>query len=133
MILRDYINALLCTPYRWGGSNPLVGLDCSGLVVELLTAAGELKHGQDFSAASLFDKYKENQPTVAAFGTLSFYGKDLKNITHVGFCLDEDTMVEAGGGGSKTLTKEDAEKQGAWVRIRPIKYRSDFLGLAQAL
>jgi hypothetical protein len=35
-------------------------------------------------------------------------------------------MVEAGGGGSDTITDEVAIKRNAFVRIRPIRYRKDF-------
>jgi len=125
--LNNYISALLCVPYRWGGDNPVEGFDCSGLVVELLAAVGAIPHKTDMNAQSLYAKYKANKKLEPTWGCLSFYGKSLFEITHVGFCLGNGLIVEAGGGGSKTLTKADAERQGAWIRIRPVQYRSDYL------
>jgi cell wall-associated NlpC family hydrolase len=62
------------------------------------------------------------------FGALCFYGKP-EDITHVGVALTQRTMIEAGGGGSKTLTLEDAIKQNALVRLRPIRRRSDLVAV----
>ena len=36
----DYAYSFLGTPYRWGGDDPLTGIDCSGLALEVLKAAG---------------------------------------------------------------------------------------------
>ena len=46
-------------------------------------------------------------------------------ITHVAMMIDNYQMVEAGGGSSQILTREDAAKAGAMVRIRLLDSRSD--------
>ena len=125
--LDTLIIALLGKPYKWGGSTAIEGFDCSGLVCELLKSEGIIGNKDDFSAARLFDLFKERQTTKAKRGTLVFYGKNLASISHVGYCLNADQMIEAGGGNSETTTLVQAIARQACVRIRPIKYRSDLL------
>lgn len=123
-ILYNYAMQLVGCPYRWGGDNPMSGYDCSGLVIDLLRAAGLLAHNFRDTAAGLHRLY----PAVAApeFGALVFYGKP--EISHIGFCLNEELMLEAGSGTAETITLAVAEAQNAFVRVRPIKSRSDLVG-----
>lgn len=128
-VLSAIIKSMLGLPYRWAGSNSITGYDCSGMIVEVLISQGVIPHASDFSAQSLYDKFSPLWPTphLPSFGDLAFYGRGLTSITHVGFCLGQGLMVEAGGGGSKTLTTEDAAKQGATIRVRPVTFRRDLL------
>lgn len=128
-LLRDYALSHLGLPYRWGGDDPLQGYDCSGLVVELLKSTGILPHKFDTTAQGLYNKYEADRVKVPQFGALAFYGSKGK-ITHVSFCLSKTECIEAGGGGSRTKTPEDAAKHNAYIRIRPIKYRNDLVGYA---
>jgi cell wall-associated NlpC family hydrolase len=129
-IIYDYAIKLLGLPYRWGGNSALSGFDCSGLVLELLTASGAWPHGEDSSAQGIFDKlYATSHHNVFDFGSLVFYGRAQTSITHVGFCLDNHTMIEAGGGGQRTTSFEIAKDSGAVVRIRPINYRRDLVAI----
>ncbi len=127
-ILKLYLFALVGQPYHWGGDDAIDGFDCSGLACEALIAMGVFPHGTRMNAQGLFDHFSK-QGSVGAYGigALSFYGKDVKNIVHVGICLDEELMVEEGGGASDTVTKEIAAKRNAFCRVRSIKYRKDFL------
>jgi cell wall-associated NlpC family hydrolase len=114
-------------PYRWGGDTPMTGFDCSGYVQELLRFAGEDPPG-DQTAQSLYDTLSKNSHHgVFQAGAIAFYGKDLRTITHVAFCVDSYRILEAGGGGSKTTTEQAAIQAKAYVRGNLIKYRSDFL------
>jgi cell wall-associated NlpC family hydrolase len=126
-LLYDYAKSFLGLPYIWGGDDPVLGVDCSGLCVELLKSVGILAKGSDYTAAGLRNLFAASRLHVPEFGALAFYGAS--SITHVGFCLNDKLMIEAGGGGSKTLTAQDAAKQNAYVRIRPIMSRSDFAGV----
>jgi cell wall-associated NlpC family hydrolase len=126
VVLYDYIMKHVGLPYRWGGDDPINGYDCSGLVLEFLRAAGAFPRAGDLRAQDLFNKYEPAEEPD--FGILAFYGKSSVEISHVGFCVSKKQMVEAGGGGSKTLTEEDAAKQNAYVMIRPINSRKDFIG-----
>jgi cell wall-associated NlpC family hydrolase len=121
------IAGYLGTPYKWGGNCPPDGYDCSGLVCELLKAQGLLSSKEDYSAAQLFNLFKDNQTLKPRRGTLAFYGKNLSAISHVAYCINGTQIVEAGGGNADTKTLADAIERQACVRIRPYNYRSDLL------
>lgn len=124
LILYTYLMAMIGQPYRWGGDDTIDGFDCSGLALEALWSQG-MGPVSDATAAEILKYYERNKVEKALFGALVFFGKDTP--THIGICLNDTLMIEAGGGGSLTTTKEAAAKQNAFVRIRPIKRRSDFL------
>lgn len=130
--LVDYALSFVGTPYRWGGDDPMSGFDCSGLTQEILAAAGEDPVG-DQTAHTLYLHFKRYGIIRAIdadpeAGDLAFYGTNFR-ITHVGFCIDSYCMVEAGGGGRRTRTEKDAETQNAYVRLRPIRRRSDLVAI----
>lgn len=130
VVLYQYALSLLGSVYKWAGSNPMEGFDCSGLVVELLQAAGTIPEYSDYTAQSLYHKYKGNQLPGPRFGALSFYGSDANKVSHVGFCLNSYLMIEAGGGGASTIDITEAISRDAFVRIRPVtKGRRDGLGI----
>lgn len=125
-VLYDYAMKLVGLPYRWGGDDTIEGFDCSGLVIELLKTTGVLPGGFDDTAEGLRSHPKIKKIATPIFGALVFFGN--KKATHVGFCLNNHLMIEAGGGGSKTNNIDDAARQNAYVRVRPIKNRNDILG-----
>lgn len=122
-----YLMGLVGKPYIWGGTGA-VGFDCSGLVVEMLKARGFVKARYDATSQTLFEKTASGGTLNATTHCLSFYGKPGR-ISHVGYCINSEQMVEAGGGNSRCKTPEDAEKYGAYVRLRPIHYRKDFISI----
>lgn len=127
-LLSKYALSFVGLPYRWGGDSPLAGFDCSGLCVEILKSAGAIE--KDMSAQGLFDFFRNaGEWSKYSIGSLAFFGEAQDKISHVGFCLDKYRMLEAGGGGSKTVSLELAQKQGAYVRIRPINHRKDLVAV----
>lgn len=129
-IVLAYALSLIGQPYLWGGDDPIYGFDCSGLVNELLKSCGMLPRSADLNSQALLNMLKNANicPTEKAeFGSLTFYGKDENSITHVAFALNEELCIEAGSGTSATISKDVAAKQNAFVRIRPIHYRTDFV------
>ncbi len=126
VILYDYAMRFVGLPYRWGGDDSVDGFDCSGLVLELLKAAGAYPQSSDITADGLYKLFAGLSLPEPTFGSLAFFGAG--PVSHVGFCLNGTHMLEAGGGGSKTLTKADAAAQNAFIRVRPIKTRKDLVG-----
>jgi cell wall-associated NlpC family hydrolase len=126
-LLIQYAMSFIGVPYRWGGSNPITGFDCSGLVQEILKSVYMDPPG-DQTAEALYQYFlPQSKPNLFVPGALSFYGKKVDSIVHVGFLIDPYRMIEAGGGGSQTRTREDAALKDAFVRIRPVRQRADFL------
>jgi cell wall-associated NlpC family hydrolase len=116
-------------PYIWGGDDSVGGFDCSGLAQELLAMVG-LDPLSDQTAQAIYDHFKtKSKDTKQDTGALAFYGKSRQSITHVAVFLDAATIIEAGGGGSKTKTREDAEKQNAYTRLRRFDNRPDLIAV----
>lgn len=85
--------ALLGTPYRWGGTSPDGGFDCSGMVgyvfrsalgIELPRVSREMaKDGQKVDRGAL------------AIGDLVFFSRRGKRVDHVGIYVGEGRFVHA--------------------------------------
>lgn len=128
-LLRLYAMQFVGLPYIWGGDDSIVGFDCSGLAQEILSAFGaHPRPGVDLTAQGLYDSLSSSgQYNSSSVGALAFYGKDYKKITHVAIIIGPGLIIEAGGGGSTTTDKEAAARANAYVRIRPLKRRSDLI------
>lgn len=84
---------LLGTPYRWGGTSPDSGFDCSGLVnyvfrttlgIELPRVSREMaSNGEKVDRAAL------------TAGDLVFFGRRGKRVDHVGIYLGDGQFVHA--------------------------------------
>lgn len=119
----DYIMRFTGQWYKWGGDDPS-GFDCSGLVVEYLQAGGKIPRKSDFTADQLMGMF----PKIPAprRGGLVFFGKN-GVATHVEICLNNSLSLGASGGGKNTVTVEDAMRDNAFIKVRPITSRSDVL------
>lgn len=128
---RDYLLRFLHVPYRWGGSNPLQGLDCGG-AVQLWLDYLTLDPPGDQSADALFRHFTSGDRgrlvTVADLGTLVFYGR-VEHVSHVAMALDALRMIEAGGGGEDVQTVAEAARRGAYIKVSRISRRSDLVGM----
>lgn len=123
-LLISYAMSWVGKPYLWGGDD-WYGMDCSGLVQELLQSVGLDPRG-DQTAHGLYKWFSyRGQIGYREAGALAFYGSD-KRVVHVAFMVDSMRVIEAGGGDSRTKTHEDSIRQNAYVRMRPYDYRSDF-------
>ena len=118
----EYIQRFIGKPYIWGGQGP-DGFDCSGLIIEVLRAAGKLGPLEDLNANSLYKKFQNGrQVKIPYHGCLVFWFKKYLAI-HVEMLIDNFHTVGASGGGSHVRTIEDASKFDAFVKMRPIGYR----------
>lgn len=125
-LMIEYSKTFIGKPYRWGGEGVL-GFDCSGFIQEVLGCVG-LDPSGDQTAQGLYNHFIKNaKGSGIAPGALLFWGKSEQKITHVSLAIDYFYHIEAGGGNSRTVNLEVAEKQGAMVRIRPLKSRKDLI------
>ncbi len=95
---------LLGTPYRWGGSSPDSGFDCSGLVgyvfrtalgIELPRVSRDMaQNGERIDRAAL------------TAGDLVFFGRRGNRIDHVGIYLGEGRFVHAPRTGKDVMVSE---------------------------
>jgi cell wall-associated NlpC family hydrolase len=126
---------LVGTPYRWGGDDPMTGLDCSGASIYILQSEGILPKNYDNTAQGLYRHFKKKENglevSIPQFGDLAFYGK-LKSkleISHVAYVVDTYRALTASGGNSKVNTAQDAADKNAYLRILPINYRKDLVSI----
>ena len=94
-----------------------------------LLTAGEVtpNSGQnirDWTAHGLYLKFKGLEPSAETpiAGCLVFWFNNGKAI-HVGMLVSQDLFISAAGGNKKTKTIEEAIRQNAFVKVRPITYR----------
>lgn len=119
----DYIKI----PYIYGGNDPATGLDCSGLVMNVMRKIG-LAPLKDTSSQGLFQHYSNTGVRVLTrsidLGDLLFFGnKD--HIHHVALGLNSFLMLEAGHGDSSVTSVDIAQKRGAYVMVSPISKFKD--------
>ena len=104
--------ALLGTPYRWGGSSPDRGFDCSGLVGYVYrTALGidlpRISRDQAHSGEQVADR------AAMAAGDLVFFGRRGR-VDHVGIYIGEGKFVHAPSRGKDVMVSSLDE--GYWGR-----------------
>ena len=115
----QYAWTFLGTWYSWRGENP-AGFDCSGLCNELLKATGKIARKTNYTAQELFDLFKDKEVDKPSTGCLVFTRPEHGFIIHVEFCIDEFHTIGASGGDRNTKTREDAIRDNAFVKIRPV-------------
>ena len=85
--------SLLGTPYRWGGTSPESGFDCSGLVGYVFRTIGiDLPRVSREMAGS---GTPVNDRNALAVGDLVFFGRSGKRIDHVGIYVGDGKFLHA--------------------------------------
>lgn len=84
-----------------------------------MKATGILPRGKPAPIArEQWEMFKRYQVELPQKGCLVFFGDP---VTHVEFCVDKSFSIGASGGGLHVLTKEDAIRCNAFIKMRPIK------------
>ena len=87
---------LLGTPYRWGGTSPESGFDCSGLVGYVFrTALGIELPRVSRDMARISDALLIKDRSELREGDLVFFSRNRHRIDHVGIYLGEGKFVHA--------------------------------------
>jgi cell wall-associated NlpC family hydrolase len=84
---------LLGTPYRWGGTSPDSGFDCSGLVGYVFRTALGIELPR-VSREMAGNGEKVERGALAA-GDLVFFGRRGKRVDHVGIYMGDGRFVHA--------------------------------------
>lgn len=95
---------LIGTPYRWGGSSPDAGFDCSGLVGYVFRTA----LGIDLPRVSrdMAQNGERVERAALTAGDLVFFGRRGNRIDHVGIYLGEGRFVHAPRTGKDVMVSE---------------------------
>jgi cell wall-associated NlpC family hydrolase len=123
-----YLWTWLGLPYRWGGDD-FSSFDCSGLIMEVLQGVGLELPADDKSADMLWQRYQAYEiatPWTGYPGCLALWFNAEGRAVHVEMMIDNDHTIGAAGGGSKTLTREDAIRMNAYVKMRPLAHRGGY-------
>lgn len=128
----EYARRFIGVPYYWGGDHPAQGFDCSGLIQEILMYVG-IDPAGDQNAQALYEYFAKNHADVPPGpGALVFYGKSLKEISHISMMTSPYTVIEAAGGTSKMAGPEGLKAAidgKAFVKERPLSRRKDIVAI----
>ena len=104
---------LLGTPYRWGGSSPDSGFDCSGLVNYVFrTALGIELPRVSRDMAKIANGQAIDRSALTA-GDLVFFGRSGKSIDHVGIYVGDGRFLHAPSAGKDV--RVDTLTTGYWA------------------
>ena len=104
--------SLLGTPYRWGGTSPESGFDCSGLVSYVFrTALGIELPRVSRDMASLTNGQAIERGALNV-GDLVFFGRNGKRVDHVGIYVGEGRFLHAPSRGKDV--RVDTLASGYW-------------------
>ncbi len=85
-------------PYRWGGSDPKVGFDCSGLVAHVYEDAVGVRLPRTSREMSRRGRRVKRRELAA--GDLVFFNTSRRAYSHVGIYIGRDRFVHAPSSGS---------------------------------
>lgn len=127
--LIEYAKSFIGTPYIYGGSSPIKGFDCSEFCLELLKSVG-IAPKADTTARGIYTYLlMTGLRAQKGAGAFAFFGKNTDEISHVAFMINDNQMIEMGGGTRETTTQEKADAMRAFCRIRPISNRNDLVAV----
>lgn len=110
--LLDRAMSLLGTPYRWGGTSPDGGFDCSGLVNYVFrTALGIELPRVSRDMARLTNGQAIDRASLTA-GDLVFFGRNGKAVDHVGIYVGDGRFLHAPSTGKDV--RVDSLTSGYW-------------------
>ncbi len=99
-------------PYRWGGSDPTLGFDCSGLVAHVYEDAVGLRLPRTSRAMSRHGRRVARRELAA--GDLVFFNTSRRAYSHVGIYIGRDRFVHAPSSGS--LVRVERMNNRYWER-----------------
>ena len=99
----SYAESLLGTPYRYGGSSPDTGFDCSGFVDHVYRHSLGIKLPHSSHKISRFGRFVSMQELRT--GDLVFFDTQHSKYSHVGIYLGGDRFIHAPSSGGRVRTE----------------------------
>ncbi len=102
--LTSYARDLIGTPYKYGGTSPKTGFDCSGFVDYVFrhTAGISLPH----TAQQISKRGVPVKSSQLREGDLVFYDTNHQAYSHVGIYLGDDRFVHAPSSGGSVRIED---------------------------
>lgn len=104
--------SLLGTPYRWGGSTPEGGFDCSGLVSYVFRTALGIELPRVSRDMASITNGQAIERSALSVGDLVFFGRNGKRVDHVGIYVGEGRFLHAPSRGKDV--RVDTMSSGYW-------------------
>jgi cell wall-associated NlpC family hydrolase len=86
---------LVGTPYLWGGEDPRIGFDCSGLIQHVFSEAIDLNLPRTSVAMSTLDAPMVGREKLKTGDLLFFATEGAKRISHVAIYVGENRFIHA--------------------------------------
>ncbi|HJQ19890.1 MAG TPA: C40 family peptidase [Gemmatimonadaceae bacterium] len=108
-------------PYRWGGTSPSTGFDCSGYTQYVFAKHGvrlpRTSRSQAFAGANIRD-YRALRP-----GDLIMFAEDGKPISHVAIYAGHDRIIHSSSSGAGVRYDDLTSRRGTWFRTHMVVAR----------
>ncbi len=108
-----YALDLIGAPYKYGGSDPDKGMDCSGYVRHVYKQAANIELPRD--ARSISEQGQPINTEELKPGDLVFFNTMRKAFSHVGIYAGDDKFIHAASSRTGVVTVSDM-KQGYWAK-----------------
>lgn len=108
-----YAMNLLGAPYKFGGSDPDKGVDCSGYVRHVYKQAADIELPR--SAKAISEKGQKVEDADLKPGDLVFFNTMRKAFSHVGIYAGDDKFVHATSSRTGSVMVSDM-KEGYWAK-----------------
>lgn len=95
----EYAKSLIGTPYKFGGTSPDQGFDCSGFVGDVFRHTAGVSMPR--TTAQISKVGLELTPADLRSGDLVFFNTLKRKFSHVGIYLGDDRFIHAPSGGGK--------------------------------
>ena len=105
--LKNIALKYLNSPYLWGGRSPF-GIDCSGLVQQVLRIGGYHLPRDSGHQSQVGSKVSTLDEVIA--GDLAFFADDHGKVNHVGIILEDNDILHASG----KVRIDRLEEAGIW-------------------
>ena len=115
-------DAYVGVPYRWGGTSPRTGFDCSGLVQYVYGREGvELPRTSRQQAAA--GVRRATRWDAAGAGDLVLFAEEGEAVSHVAFYVGGGRILHASASGGGVRYDDLATRRGRWYRERLVAVR----------